>query len=134
MSAFPGRQRDGAISVGRIKRLLQPPFSRKGWQAAIHPHFHVRIGNITTFTEQDSGLDQIERLLDRIDGFDSHFCDIWMKPDGMIAETEIRFRDASGEAQTIPCVIIVRRLGGKLADLRIILDPSPLFRAIRIDG
>lgn len=123
-----------ATSLGALCRLLRPPFRRSDWQAASHPRFDVRIGSITTFTEQGSGLDPIERLLARIDGFDSHFREVLTGCGALVAETQIRFRDATGELEAIPCVAIARRVGGKLADLRILLDPAHPFRLVRIDG
>jgi hypothetical protein len=120
------------VSIESLKRLMSLSVDRPARHALIHEHFHVRIGNSRPTVDRDDGLDQIDRLLGQIDGFDAEFCEAWVRGGSVVVETEIRFHDAAGYPQVIPCMIVARTLGGLVADLRIYLDPTPLFRPIRI--
>ncbi len=114
------------LTALQLKAMLERPYVRAEWEAVTSERLHLRIGNDPPATGRDAALDQLGAFLARIDGFGCQYCDLWQRREAVYAETDVRFRDASGHAQVVPCALVARVKLGCLLDLRLHLDPSPI--------
>jgi len=114
------------LGASDLKALLELPFDRGAWEAIASEHLHLRIGNDPPSTERGEALDRLQTFLSRLAAFGCRYRDLWQRREAIYAETDVRFRDAEGRLREIPCALVARVVGGRLLDLRLHLDPSPI--------
>jgi hypothetical protein len=69
-----------------------------------------------------------ERMLSAVDSMAHDFIGIWDVDEGVtVAEALVTYRRKRGAPVTLPVTTILRRRGDKVADIRIYMDPAPLF-------
>lgn len=114
------------LTAKDLKALLDRPFVREEWEMIAGDHLHLRIGNDPAVLGRDAALDALLRFRGRVTGFGCHYCDLWQRREAIYAETDVRFIGRDARAAEIPCAIVARVKGGRLQDLRLHLDPSPI--------
>ncbi len=114
------------LTALKMKALLEHAFDQLAWEAIASEHLHLRIGNALPATGRAAAIEQLAAFLARIDGFGCRSCDLWQRRDAIYAETDVCYRDRAGSPREIPCAIVARVKQGRLLDLRLHLDPSPI--------
>ncbi|MBX9815635.1 MAG: hypothetical protein K2X76_13120 [Sphingomonas sp.] len=114
------------LTLETLRLLLAGPFAATAWDRVTGTHLHVRIGNAPPVIRRDEALAAIEQLFARIEGMGHGFWYGCADREALFAECDLRFHDAAGRGQTIPCAVVARLAGGALIDLRLHLDPAPI--------
>lgn len=108
--------------------LATKPFPLELWVAATSPALCVRIGNEPARGGQSQALAALKNFLIGIRAFSSGFCQIWSVDEAIYIETELEYRAVDASNGIIPASVIARTTHGVVHDLRIYLDPTPLYR------
>lgn len=123
---LPSDPSEPRLTGRRLKALLVRDVDRAAWIATMGEDCHLRIGNEPPFVGRAVALPALAAFRARIDGFGCGFCEVWTRRETIFAEAEVQFRDAQGRPASIPRAIVARVTEGRLRDLRVHLDPTPI--------
>ena len=113
--------------MAKLRQLLRAhPFDRTAWNRFVTDDLHVRIGNAATVIGKDAALAELSAFFARTESVGAGFFETCRHTQTVFAEMEVDFKDAAARARSIPCVMVMRWVGGSLVDLRIHLDPSAI--------
>lgn len=114
-------------TAARLKQLFAThPFDEAAWGTAAAADLHVRIGNAAPVVGRDPALGELRRFFARVDSIGSGFCEMCRVRETIFAEMEVDFTDEAGGGRRIPCTVVARVAGGRVLDIRLHLDPSPI--------
>jgi hypothetical protein len=111
------------MELARLRDLLSPyPADIARWEAALAENVHMRVGSGRPALGKRAVLSCLAELLSHVEKFDSKMGQFWKVRDALLAETALLLRQPFGQAQIVPCFLVVRARSDLIEDLRFYCD------------